>query len=111
MKYLLVCLSLVLFSTLPLEAKHKRNPKYYIKDDDVYFFPHGIYIAEPGKLHRIRCVWYSHRFGLYTYRKFMRFIPLSKVSKIFPSYHRSLSFSRDITDPTEIHDALFGVVP
>ncbi len=110
MRYLILLICFIA-SLTSLEAKHKRNPKYYIKDDDIYFFPHGIYIAEPGKLHKIRCVWYSRHYGLYTYRKFMLYIPLSKVSKIFPTYHRSLSFNRTETDPTEIQEVLFGIVP
>jgi hypothetical protein len=80
MKKLLMVM-LIMLSSITLyagQSKHK-NPKKYIKGDELFLYPHGIYLAYPGKLYRISALYKSRHGGYYTYKSKMRNFPLSKM--------------------------------
>ena len=73
---------LILMSTVALNAgqsKHK-NHKKYISGSELFVYPHGIYLAYPGKLYRISAL-YKNKRGYYTFRSKMRNFPLSRMDK------------------------------
>lgn len=67
--------------TLPLSAKPYKNPKHYILDDEIFLYTHGMYIAYPGKLYRIKTLYKSKTKGYYTYKSKMKRIPLEDMQK------------------------------
>jgi len=78
MKLLTILLSIMLFA-LPMEATSK-NKKRYIERNELFMFSHGMYIACPGNLYRVRSVYFSKKNGYFTYKNEMRKIPLNKMS-------------------------------
>lgn len=75
-KYILLLAMLLL--TLTLNAKTK-NPKRYIQGNELFLYPHGIYLAYPGKLYRITALYKSPIRGYFTYKSKMKRIPLEFV--------------------------------
>ncbi len=74
---------LITLITIPLSAgqsKHK-NPKMYIQDDEIFLYTHGMYLAYPGKLYRIKALYKSKSRGYYTYKSKMKKIPLDDMQK------------------------------
>lgn len=80
----IVLIGLLLMIVCPLNAAQKKkhhNPKKYIKGDELFLYPHGIYLAYPGKLYRISALYKSRHGGYYTYRSKIYNFPLSEMSK------------------------------
>lgn len=84
MKKLILILALIMIA-LPLNAgpkvKSKRNPKQYILDDSIFLYTHGIYLAYPGKLYRVKALYKSKSKGYYTYKSKMKRIPLEDMNQ------------------------------
>jgi hypothetical protein len=66
---------------VPLDASHnaKKSNKRYMKEEDIFLFHHGMYVAYPGNLYRIGKLYYSKAKGYYAYKYNMKRIPLERL--------------------------------
>lgn len=80
MKYLISLIALVLvFSPLQAAQKYKNKKQYVPSYHEIFLYDHGMYLPFPGKLYRVRAIYWDKKMGYYTYKSKMKNVPLSQM--------------------------------